>query len=172
MQNRCEIHTLVKRRGLGGAIADPRGRKSRFAAFLESKCDAGKNGREGSHLAHRGDHAIAHVTYVKVRAVTGRVGCGKILAKHVRDRYPHFMAGAGISDHRTDLTDSTIQGMDAADRYSFLTSTQPGFCENSLADPAPEGDIVKSKAQHPGIHRQKLVLVQLGNDLVSLTILL
>jgi hypothetical protein len=162
----------MKRRGLGCTIADPSERKSWFAAFLEGERDAGKNWSERSDLAYWGNDSTAHVTYMKVSAVTGRVDCGEILAKHVRDRYSHFMAGTGVPDHGSDLVDLTIQGMDVADGYGFLSSTEPSFCKDSLADPAPKGDIVKPKTHHPGIHGQKLVPAQLGNDLGPLAILL
>jgi hypothetical protein len=156
MEDGSQIQALVKGRCFGCSIADPRQRDSRFLALFEREGDPRKHRNKGGNLAGGRDHACRQIAHMKIRALARRVGCRQIFAKHVCDRYPHFMARAGVSDHRPDLVYISIQRVHVSDGHGFLAGAEPGLGKDALFHPSPEGDVVHPEPEHPGIHVQKL----------------
>src|SRR5262245_13980360 len=146
------------------AVANPRECEGRFTTLFECECNTGENRGERPYLACGRNNTMQHAADMKLLALAWRVRCSQIFSKHVGHRYSHLVTCPGVTDHWSDFIDCPIERMNIADGHSLFAGAQPGLSKNSLPDPTPEGDVVKPKTQQTCVHREQLLLIQLGND--------
>src|SRR5207249_10385796 len=80
------------------------------------------------------------------------------------ERDSHFVAGAGVANHGTDLVDRSIQRVHVSDGDGFFAGSQPRRRQNSLLHPSAESDVVKPKTEEARIHVNQLFLADVCDN--------
>ena len=145
--NRGEVRALVRRRGLGGAVAYPGEGDARLPPDLERERDS-RGHRD--HIAHVRDglqHALRPGADVEVAAACRRVLAAEIGAEHVAHGQPQLAAGRGVPDHRGDHVPTALERMHGTHGRRFLPGPEPRLGDDAGAHPALQLNVVQPRAQ-------------------------
>ena len=159
-----EVGPFVRRRRVGGAVADPGEGDARLPSHAERERDAGDDRHHVADVRDRLQHAAIPCADVQVAAAGGRGVAAQIAPQHVGHRHAQLAARGGVADHRGHDVAPALQGVDGADGDGLFARAQPRFRDHARAHPALQLDVVQAGAQQPRVQGHQDLGGEAGDD--------